>query len=98
MSPARVSNISYFFRLWTFGVGVFLIKLTPDDFTLPAFFGFVMGLSVILFAPPVGSWIDKTARLKAAVTLYVIQNLTIPIACAFVLIHFSIPQAKVSVN
>jgi len=81
-------------RLWCFGVGIFLIKLNPDDLTLPAVFGFVMGVSVILLAPSVGSWIDRMPRLRAAVTLYVIQNLTIPVACAFVLIHFSVPQAK----
>ena len=53
-----------FNRLWTFAMGVFLIKLTPGDLTLPAVFGFIMGVSVILLAPVVGSWIDRTARLR----------------------------------
>ena len=45
-------------------MGGFLIKLTPGDLTLPAVFGFIMGVSVILLAPVVGSWIDRTARLR----------------------------------
>jgi hypothetical protein len=50
--------------MWSFGVGLFLINLSPDSLQLPAVHGFSSGGATLLFAGLVGYWVDNTPRLK----------------------------------
>lgn len=49
--------------MWSFGVGLFLISLSPDSLQLPAVYGFSSGGATLLFAGLVGYWVDNTPRL-----------------------------------
>ena len=69
-------------------MGVFLTKLDPTNLQLAAVFGFVMGSTVILLAPGVGGWIDRTKRLTAALTFLVVQNLAVAAACVVLVLNF----------
>lgn len=50
--------------MWQFGVGLFLVIISPDSLLLTAVYGFAMGAAVLFFGPLVGDWVDKTARLS----------------------------------
>ena len=45
-----------------------------------AIYGLAIAVSTAVFASSVGSWIDRTPRLRAAITLLIIQNLSVAIA------------------
>ena len=75
-------------RLWAFGIGIFMNKLDPSNLQLVAVFGFVMSISVIFFGPAIGGWVDRTKRLKSAITFLVLQNLTVAVTCVMLVIHF----------
>lgn len=49
--------------MWSFGVGLFLISLSPESLQLPAVYGFSSGGATLLFAGLVGYWVDNTPRL-----------------------------------
>ncbi|WAR02398.1 S40A1-like protein, partial [Mya arenaria] len=68
-------------RMWAFGVGLFMVIISPDDLRVTAIYGLSMGGAVLLFGALVGDWVDKTPRLKAARTSLVIQNSSV-IVCA----------------
>ena len=51
-------------RLWAFGAGIFMNLLAPQNLRLVAIYGFATSVSVIIFGAMIGSWIDKTTRLK----------------------------------
>nr|XP_047129718.1 solute carrier family 40 protein member 1 [Hydra vulgaris] len=70
---------SFFFsswgdRMWNFAVGLYLIKLTPGSLQLTAIYGAVVFGTIILFAPSIGSWIDRSNRLFVMRTLLLLQN------------------------
>ena len=48
--------------------------------TSGAIYGLAIAVSTAVFASSVGSWIDRTPRLRAAITLLIIQNLSVAIA------------------
>lgn len=54
-------------RMWSFGVGLFLISLSPDSLQLPAVYGFSSGGATLLFAGLIGYWVDNTPRLTGNV-------------------------------
>jgi len=54
-------------RMWGFGVGLFLVIISPQDLRVTAIYGLSMGVSVLLFGALVGDWVDKTPRLKGNV-------------------------------
>ncbi|KAL5007813.1 hypothetical protein ScPMuIL_016619 [Solemya velum] len=70
-------------RMWAFGVGMFMIEVSPESLQLTAIYGFSSGGAILFFGALVGDWIDNTARLKAARMSLVIQNLCV-IVCAIV--------------
>lgn len=57
-------------RMWSFGVGLFLIRLSPGSLRLVAIYGFSKGASVLLFAAIIGDWIDNTPRLRGRYILH----------------------------
>ena len=50
-------------------------------FRLVAIYGFATCAAIIVFGAAVGHWIDKTARLKAARTFLIVQNIVVVICC-----------------
>ena len=79
-------------RLWSFGAGVFMVALDPEDLQLVAIYGLVLSVSVIVFGAYIGKWIDQSQRLKAAKIFLAIQNLSTALSCTLLAIYF----AKVS--
>ncbi|OWF35570.1 solute carrier family 40 member 1-like isoform X2 [Mizuhopecten yessoensis] len=73
-------------RMWSFGVGIFLVQLEPVSLRLVAIYGFANGGSILLLGAIVGDWVDKTARLSAAKWTLVIQNMSVCL-CS-VLVYF----------
>ncbi|KAK3759765.1 hypothetical protein RRG08_041723 [Elysia crispata] len=74
-------------RMWSFGVGLFLIIISPESLLLSAVYGLCMGMSTLLFGSLVGDIVDKAPRLKAAQTALVLQNLFVML-CAVVIYFF----------
>ena len=68
-------------RLWSFGAGIFMVELAPDNLRLVSIYGLVLSISVILFGAPIGNWIDKSQRLKAARLFLATQNLVTALCC-----------------
>lgn len=69
--------------MWSFGVGLFLVKLAPESLQLVAINGLARGGSVILFSALIGDWVDKTPRLRVARVTLVLQNALVTV-CAVV--------------
>ncbi|XP_059174595.1 solute carrier family 40 member 1-like isoform X2 [Physella acuta] len=74
-------------RMWAFGIGLFLINISPESLQLTAIYGLCIGLSILFFGALVGDIVDETPRLKAAQTALVLQNLFVVI-CAIVVYIF----------
>lgn len=70
--------------MWSFAVGVYLIKLSPGSLRLTAIYGVVGCVTIILFAALVGHWIDNVSRLKAARWPLIIQNSLVTLSAVFV--------------
>jgi len=68
-------------RLWAFGLGLFLLRVWPQDLLIVAIYGLVNCIASILSGALIGNWIDDTARLKAAKTFLVVQNSSVALAC-----------------
>ena len=45
-----------------------------------AIYGLAIAVATAVFASSVGSWIDRTPRLRAAIILLIVQNLSVAIA------------------
>ena len=82
-------------RIWEFAAAVFLSKLAPDNLRVVAIYGFVMCISVILSGAMIGNWIDRNQRLFAAKTFLAIQNLSVAISCAIIVVHYLFLAEKV---
>ena len=52
--------------MWSFGVGLFLIIISPESLLLSAVYGLCMGMSTLLFGSLVGDIVDKAPRLKGS--------------------------------
>ena len=51
-------------RMWHFAIGLYLVELTPGSLRLTAIYQLVSTLSIIIFGPLVGDWVDANPRLK----------------------------------
>ncbi|KAK7109675.1 solute carrier family 40 member 1-like [Littorina saxatilis] len=69
-------------RMWSFGVGLFLVRIAGDNLQLPATYGLASGLAIFLLGALVGDWVDSTPRLKAAQLSLVLQNLLVVVCAA----------------
>ncbi|RUS72146.1 hypothetical protein EGW08_020088 [Elysia chlorotica] len=81
-------------RMWSFGVGLFLINISPESLLLSAVYGLCMGISTLLFGSLVGDIVDKAPRLIAAQTALVLQNLFVML-CAVVIYFFLLHRKDV---
>ena len=50
--------------MWNFAVGMFLITLSPGSLRLTAIYGFMTGLSTLLFGALIGDAVDRYHRLR----------------------------------
>ncbi|GFN75308.1 solute carrier family 40 member 1 [Plakobranchus ocellatus] len=82
-------------RMWSFGVGLFLINISPESLQLSASYGLSMGISTLLFGSLVGDIVDKSARLKAAQIALVLQNLFV-LLCAIVVYFFLVYRGDIT--
>ena len=76
-------------RFWEFGAGIFMVELAPENLRLVSIYGLVLCISVILFGAPIGNWIDKSKRLKAARLFLAIQNLVTALTCVILGLYFA---------
>lgn len=89
-SPQSLVCISHAFsawgdRMWHFAIGLYLVELTPESLRLTAIYQLVSTLSIIIFGPLVGDWVDANPRLKVAQVSLIIQNVAV-IICGVLLI------------
>lgn len=82
-------------RIWDFSLGIFMNLISPESLRLVAIQGFIVNISVIIFGSFIGNWIDRNPRLLAAKIFLSIQNIAVAIACAVLVIHFTILSEKV---
>ncbi|XP_069115704.1 ferroportin-like [Argopecten irradians] len=71
-------------RMWWFGVGLFLVEVTPHSLQLTALYGFSNGGAMLLLAAVIGDWIDRSNRLKAARVALVLNNVSITVCCVVI--------------
>ncbi|XP_033758766.1 solute carrier family 40 member 1-like [Pecten maximus] len=71
-------------RMWWFGIGLFLVEVTPHSLQLTALYGFSNGGAMLLLAAVIGDLIDKSNRLKAARVALVLNNVSIAICCVVI--------------
>lgn len=68
-------------RMWFFAAYLLLAKAFPGSrLTLGAIYGLSISVSSAILASSVGAWIDKTPRLRAAIILLIVQNMSVAIA------------------
>ncbi|XP_055331312.1 solute carrier family 40 member 1-like [Paramacrobiotus metropolitanus] len=61
-------------RMWIYSGPLLLLSLRPDTLTLPALYGFITGISAIIFGPLFGEWVDAKPRMHAAIVTTIMQN------------------------
>ena len=66
--------------MWSFAVGLYLVELTPNNLRLAGLYGLSNALTVVLFGPVVGNWVDTNTRLKGMlyhiISCFVIARIT----------------------
>ena len=64
--------------MWHFAIGLYLVELTPGSLRLTAIYQLVSTLSIIIFGPLVGDWVDANPRLKgtcsSSLHIYITAN------------------------
>ena len=75
-------------RLWSFGAGIFMVDLAPENLRLVSIYGLVLSISVIVFGAFIGDWIDKTKRLTTAKFFLAVQNLSTALSCILLGLYF----------
>ncbi|CAG0913975.1 unnamed protein product [Notodromas monacha] len=73
-------------RMWTFAVGLYMMKLYPDSLKLTAIYGITVSASIIIFGSFIGAWIDRTFRIRAARVALLTQNTNVAVCALFLLI------------
>ena len=56
-------------RMWMFAVGLFMIELSPGSLKWTAIYGLSQSLSIILIAPVIGRWVDRTPRFGGSASV-----------------------------
>lgn len=62
--------------MWHFAIGLYLVELTPGSLRLTAIYQLVSTLSIIIFGPLVGDWVDANPRLKGTLSCLLVITLT----------------------
>lgn len=94
MKPVSIIALSFFFsafgdRLWTFAVGLYLVKLTPGSLLLAAVYGLVLTATAILFSPVIGQYVDRNNRIRVVRSLLVTQNCFVMFCAISILIYLN---------
>ncbi|MPC12266.1 Solute carrier family 40 member 1 [Portunus trituberculatus] len=79
-------------RMWMFAGGIFLLEVTPGSLRLAAIYGAALALTVIVLGAPVGRWVDRTSRLRAAQLSLSVQNLMVCLCAALLVLITSSPD------
>lgn len=79
-------------RKWMFTAGIILIYITPGSMRLIGFYYAFSCVLVIVLAAPLGSWIDRSPRLRAALSCLVVQNLCVAISAGCFLLVLELPS------
>jgi solute carrier family 40 (iron-regulated transporter), member 1 len=69
-------------RAWEFLVGLVMLEIHPSSLLLVSIFGLCDAAAVVIFGPAVGTFVDSMPRLKAASTMYIIQNTAVAVSAA----------------
>ncbi|KAL3139042.1 hypothetical protein ABBQ32_005843 [Trebouxia sp. C0010 RCD-2024] len=77
-------------RMWEFAVGLIMLELYPSSLVLVSTFGLADGLAKVLSGSFVGGYIDKTARLKAACVMYILQNSAVALSAVTALVGLNL--------
>jgi len=67
--------------MWHFAIGLYLVELTPGSLRLTAIYQLVSTLSIIIFGPLVGDWVDANPRLKGAQSCLLVVILMTIVLC-----------------
>ncbi|XP_005093972.1 solute carrier family 40 member 1 [Aplysia californica] len=85
-------------RMWAFGIGIFLINISPESLQLTAASGLSRGISVLLFGALIGDIVDVSPRLKAAQVALVLQNAFVILNVAVIYIYLKYSADILSVG
>ncbi|XP_046326044.2 solute carrier family 40 member 1-like [Haliotis rufescens] len=83
-------------QMWCFGVGLFLIELSPTSLLLTAVNGLATGMTILLAGALIGTWVDRTHRLTAAQVSLALQNTFVALCACALCIHLSFRDPIVS--
>ena len=53
--------------MWDYAVSLFLVTIDCNSLLLPAIYGLVRALTVVLFGTLVGDWVDANPRRKGEI-------------------------------
>ena len=62
-------------------MALLLLHLKPDSFTLVALFGLLAAALAVVAGAAVGAYVDREERLRAACTMYLLQNSMVALSC-----------------
>ena len=79
-------------RLWSFGLGLLLFRIFPENLRVIAAYGITNSLVSIISGSVIGSWIDNNHRLKAAKVFLLIQNSFVTLDCTIFSIYYFFTQ------
>jgi solute carrier family 40 (iron-regulated transporter), member 1 len=69
-------------RAWEFTVGLVMLEVRPTSLLLVALFGLADAGAQLLFVPVIGTYLDRTPRLKGACAMYALQNTAVAVSAA----------------
>ncbi|BDA48594.1 Solute carrier family 40 member 1 [Coccomyxa sp. Obi] len=69
-------------RMWEFAIGLILLELRPGSLALVSVFGLVDSGAQVLAGPHIGAYIDRTPRLAAACSMYILQNSAVALSAS----------------
>ena len=55
--------------MWAFAISLLLVSFYPESLLMPGVYGFLQGLSVVVFGTIVGDWVDFNPRLRGEGTV-----------------------------
>jgi len=73
-------------QMWSMAISLYIASISNDSLFIVAVTGFISNLTIILFIPAVGRWVDKSNRLDAVNTALVAKVVSITLGfsvCAF---------------
>jgi solute carrier family 40 (iron-regulated transporter), member 1 len=72
--------------MWFFALSIYFIAINENNLLMTAINGFSCNISIIVFGSLIGTIIDKYERLKIVHISLFIQNLTVVLTCAIIII------------